>query len=99
VPFQSVPCSNSVPTAPIAAADSAGENGPLPGGWALWGGIAAVLAAAAGASNVVESRPQGTPTWTQAGITKKSRFTVPGLTSGTIYEFRVHGVGTDGNGP
>jgi hypothetical protein len=36
------------PTAPIGTVDKTGESTPLPGGWALWGGIAAVLAAAAG---------------------------------------------------
>lgn len=50
-------------------------------------------------SNVVESRAQGAPAWTLAGIVQQSRFTVLGLTPGTIYEFRVHGVGKDGNGP
>lgn len=51
------------------------------------------------ASNVVESRAQGATAWTQAGIVQQSRFTVLGLTPGTIYEFRVHGVGKDGAGP
>ena len=50
-------------------------------------------------SNVVESRVQGTGPWTQAGIVQQSRFTVLGLTPGTIYEFRVHGVGKGGAGP
>jgi hypothetical protein len=36
------------PSVPVAAISKAGEPSPLPGGWALWGGIAAVLAAAAG---------------------------------------------------
>jgi len=51
------------------------------------------------ASNVVQYRAQGAPGWTQAGIVQQSRFTVLGLTPGTLYEFRVHGVGKDGNGP
>jgi len=35
-------------SAPLATVDKAGERTPLRGGWALWAGIAAVLAAAAG---------------------------------------------------
>lgn len=50
-------------------------------------------------SNVVEFRAQGAPEWTQAGIVQQSRFTVLGLMPGTVYEFRVHGVGADGHGP
>ena len=50
-------------------------------------------------SNVLESRVQGTAAWTQAGIVQQSKFTVLGLTPGTLYEFRVHGVGKDGAGP
>ena len=50
-------------------------------------------------SNVVEFRVQGAAGWTQAGIVQQSRFTVLGLVPGTIYEFRVHGVGKDGHGP
>ena len=50
-------------------------------------------------SNVVEARVQGTAAWTQAGIVQQSKFTVLGLTPGTLYEFRVHGVGKDGAGP
>lgn len=51
------------------------------------------------ASNVVQHRPQGTTAWVQSGMTKKSRFTVTGLTPGTLYEFRVQGIGNEGNGP
>ena len=51
------------------------------------------------ASNVVQYRQQGTGPWLQAGIVQQSRFTVLGLTPGVLYEFRVHGVGKDGNGP
>lgn len=50
-------------------------------------------------SNVVESRPQGAAAWVQAGIVRQSKFTVQGLTPGTVYEFRVHGIGKDGDGP
>ena len=51
------------------------------------------------ASNVVQYRQQGTGPWLQAGIVQQSRFTVLGLTPGVLYEFRVHGVGKDGDGP
>lgn len=51
-------------------------------------------------SNVIEQRAQGgAAAWSQAGIVQQSRFTADGLTPGTLYEFRVHGVGKDGNGP
>ena len=50
-------------------------------------------------SNVVQYRQQGTPAWLQAGIVSQSRFTVTGLTPGVLYEFQVHGVGKDGEGP
>jgi hypothetical protein len=33
---------------PLATVDKTGEPAPLPGGWALWAGIAAILASAAG---------------------------------------------------
>lgn len=49
--------------------------------------------------NVVEQRVQGTVPWLQAGMVQQSKFTVTGLVPGTLYEFRVHGVGKDGNGP
>ena len=35
-------------TVSVAAVDKVGENTPLPGGWALWVGIATLLAAVAG---------------------------------------------------
>lgn len=35
-------------SAPVAIVGKAGESTPLPGGWALWAGIATLLAAAAG---------------------------------------------------
>ena len=49
--------------------------------------------------NVIEYRVQGTVPWLPAGMVPQSRFTVGGLTPGTLYEFRVHGVGKDGDGP
>src|SRR6266853_3737623 len=51
-------------------------------------------------SNVVESRPQGgAGAWVQAGIVRQSKLTVTGLTPGAVYEFRVHGIGKNGDGP
>ena len=51
-------------------------------------------------SNVVQSRLDAGPgEWVQAGVVPQSKFTVTGLTPGAIYEFRVHGVGKDGDGP
>lgn len=52
------------------------------------------------ASNVIEHRAQTAgAAWAQSGIVPQSKFSVSGLTSGALYEFRVHGVGKDGHGP
>ncbi|MBP6390168.1 MAG: fibronectin type III domain-containing protein [Flavobacteriales bacterium] len=38
-------------------------------------------------------------TWEQVGMVSRGRFTVTGLTSGTLYSFRVTAVGKVGEGP
>ncbi|MBK7084299.1 MAG: fibronectin type III domain-containing protein [Flavobacteriales bacterium] len=38
-------------------------------------------------------------TWEQVGMVSRGRFTVTGLTSGTLYSFRVTAVGRVGEGP
>ena len=55
----------------------------------------------AGASlNVVQSRPQGgNAEWVQVCLVKQSKCSANGYTPGSLHEFRVYGVGKDGNGP
>ena len=48
------------------------------------------------AMTVVEFRAQGAPAWTNAGQLTQSKFTVTGLTPGTLYDFRVHGLSKTG---
>ena len=47
---------------------------------------------------VYMSRDNG-GTWAQVGMVSRGRFTVTGLTSGTLYSFRVTAVGKVGEGP
>ncbi|MBK9539313.1 MAG: fibronectin type III domain-containing protein [Flavobacteriales bacterium] len=47
---------------------------------------------------VYMSRDNG-GTWEQVGMVSRGRFTVTGLTSGTLYSFRVTAVGRVGEGP
>lgn len=50
-------------------------------------------------SYVVYVRESTVATWTLAKNSTKSRVTVPGLISGKTYFFRVHAVGSAGDGP
>ena len=49
--------------------------------------------------NVIQHRVQGTAAWVDSGMAQQSKFTVTALVPGTLYEFQVHGVGKDGDGP